>query len=335
MMPKNLPAVWKDFAGDERGVILTIWNPGWLPWLSDPSLSPQGPTRTFLESRPFERWGYFPVDAEGPNGRLPWDFATIEKGFDRILSYSKWQADMTERTLSQPPFNRPGENRYLPHGTERSIFCPKNRDLARQQFILNVTQHIDKPLPQTTFLVGVIATNSARKDWAMAFEVCQELLRRDVDVLLWAHTDALKQRNWNFEALTAEYGLTGRVLPTVAELSDDDIAWALSACDVTLGIGLGEGWGLPASESLAVGTPCVTGNYSGVTEFMPPELLINPIGFYNDGYFNHKRPVYKVSDWADKVQNSVRLRTGLSLLDPRFYWDNCWPEWEKWLREGL
>src|SRR3954469_18446085 len=37
---EQLPEIWKDFAGDERGVVLTIWNHTWLYWLTDPRCCP-------------------------------------------------------------------------------------------------------------------------------------------------------------------------------------------------------------------------------------------------------------------------------------------------------
>jgi len=79
----DLPRVWKDFAGDEKGIILTIWNPSWLPWLADPEKLAPGTLKDFLKTKPFERWGYFPVDAEGPNGKLPAEVEMVIKGFDR------------------------------------------------------------------------------------------------------------------------------------------------------------------------------------------------------------------------------------------------------------
>src|ERR1700677_5177647 len=44
----ELPWVWKDHAGNEaQGVLLAIWNPGWLPWLADPETLPPSGLRDF------------------------------------------------------------------------------------------------------------------------------------------------------------------------------------------------------------------------------------------------------------------------------------------------
>ena len=332
MAPINLREVWHDFAGEEYGILLAIWNPGWLSWLTNPDLLPDGQMKHWLKYQdPFEKWGYFPVDAEGPNGRLPWDFATIIKGFDRILSYTKWQADITERTLARAPFNRPGETAHLPHGVDTSIFYPRNRKLARQQFLFMVTKQIDKPIDEKRFLIGCVATNTPRKNWALVFEVCQELLRRGMDVGLWAHTDVLK-KNWNLEALAAEYGMQGRVIPTDTKLSDEDMAWALSACDVCIAPGLGEGFGYPIFESLACGVPCIHGDYGGAAEFLPAEYKVTPKSFYDDGFFDCKRPTFDILEWADRV---IAVNGQQAKLPDELRWANVWPRWEDWLREGL
>ena len=56
-VPELLDA-WKDFSQGEDGVVFTIWNPSWLFWF--PPMK-----------KPFTHWAYLPIDAEGPNGKLP------------------------------------------------------------------------------------------------------------------------------------------------------------------------------------------------------------------------------------------------------------------------
>src|ERR1700739_402354 len=64
----ELPEVWKDFAGDEQGILMTIWDASRLLWLSRPENCQDTALRRFLTNPPFKRWGYFPIDATGPNG---------------------------------------------------------------------------------------------------------------------------------------------------------------------------------------------------------------------------------------------------------------------------
>jgi glycosyltransferase involved in cell wall biosynthesis len=49
-------------------------------------------------------------------------------------------------------------------------------------------------------------------------------------------------------------------------VSDESLAWLYRACEFTVYPSLYEGWGLPVSESLAVGKPCICSNAPAVQE---------------------------------------------------------------------
>jgi hypothetical protein len=53
----NLPEVWEDFAGDEPGTLLTIWDSSRLLWLSRPECGPDARLRKWLAKRPFDLHG--------------------------------------------------------------------------------------------------------------------------------------------------------------------------------------------------------------------------------------------------------------------------------------
>ena len=184
-------------------------------------------------------------------------------------------------------------------------------------------------------IIGIVATNSARKDWGLAFETCVELKRRGVNLGIWAHTDVF-QKHWDLVGMANEFGLANRVIFTNGFLSDEVMAMAYSGCDVTLGIGSSEGWGLPLAESLACGTPVCQGSYGGATQFVPKEFQVKPVGFkWAGGPYNARYPVFSAVDWADKVQQILGYKQSLSLLDPQYCWGNLWPRWEKWFLEGI
>ena len=249
-----------------------------------------------------------------------------------MLAYTKWGAEVIDRTMESDPLWIGPKTSYLPLGTDEKIFYPRSRKEARR-LVVNRLAHKNGIVSDDITLIGIVATNTPRKDWALGFEICAELLRRGVNVGLWAHTDQFR-KNWDLISLAESFGMRQRTILTSGHIPDEHMAWGYAACDCTLGIG-SEGWGLPISESLAMGIPCITGDYAGQTEFTPSNLRVKPVGFRYEGYWANKRPVFNAAEWADRVQLATSNNQRESLLDRRYFWGGCWPEWESWLRNGI
>jgi glycosyltransferase involved in cell wall biosynthesis len=316
----ELPTVFRDFAGDEQGYLLAIFNPGWLPWLADPETLPPSGLRDFLKAAPFEKWIYAPIDAEGVDGKLPESIATILKGFNRVLHYTEWSAKLA------------GGGEHIPHGIDTNIFYPRDAKAVRQNFIETVSGRQAKPIKDDVVIIGCVATNSARKDWGLAFEACAELKRRGVNLGVWAHTDSFV-KHWDLVEMSNQFGLSNRVIFTNGFLTDEVMAMAYSGCDITLACGSSEGFCFPAFESLAAGTPCIHGNYGGAAEFLPAEYKVNPVGHkWHGGPYNARYPVFSATDWADRIE--AVLGTTAS-LPAELDWKNVWPRFEKWLTDGV
>lgn len=300
-------------------VLLTIWNPGWLDWLAQPEILPQGSKlRMLVEDRVFKTWGYFPIDGVGPGGKLPSEVTEITDTFDRKLAYTAWAGDLLGCE-------------HLPHGLDTSVFYPRDRAEARRNLISRAIGD-DILVPNDMLLVGVVATNTARKDWWLAFDTCRELVARGHKVGLWGHTDKLI-KFWNLPQLAKEFGLAGKVMFSTREMSSSELAWCYSACNVTLGIGSGEGWGYPLVESQACGVPVIHGSYAGGASLVAPFYLVPPREFRGDVY-GIARPVFRGADWADRVERAI------TNLDHEFYthdwdWNNAWPRWAEWLLKGI
>lgn len=314
---EQLPEVWKDFAGDQRGVLLTIWNHTWLYWLTDPRCVPPE-MRDWITSKPFDLWGYIPVDSTRSDGTLP--MVDSLRKFDRLLAYTDFGAKAISKT-----FDLPGSpSRYidhLPHGLDTDIFYPQDRDSCRRSFGLPTDQQI----------IGVVATNSDRKDWGLAFEIASQMK----DAILWCHTDQPSgpEVYWDLHDLKKIHGLTN-VIITTFHYRDDRMAQMYSAMDVTLGPGNG-GWELPLAESLACGTPVVTMDWAGQTEFVPKPMRIPPVAFHQIGAGSFLKPVHDVRQWVNHIHTLIPFKQDATLLDPKFEWQNCWTKWEQWIKEGL
>jgi len=332
----NLPEIWEDFAGDETGIICAVWDPSRLGWFSRPELSEELAKHPelgkFLAKPPFQRWIYAPVDASGPNSRLTFPLAQNLLGFDRVLAYGKFGEDVIRRTLG----DQESENRGLagiPHGINSDVFYPRIRKTSRA-FFFSLTKAItlrgdSNPIENDEALIGCVCTNQSRKDLGLLMEAVAILSRRR-KVRLWLHTDVL-ERSWSIPALLVDFGLLDHTVISLGHLPDSALAQAYSACDITIAPGA-EGFGYPIAESLACGTPVVTGNYAGGAELVPSDMCVTPVGFRYESLWACQRPVYQAESWALMAEEWIDKR---SSLDSRYDWKNNWPIFEEWFRKGI
>lgn len=314
--------VWDDFAGNDRGIIMTIWDLSRLDWFSQPKMG--GPLQDFLTSGRFQKWAYVPVDHYGVGGKMTGICADTLNGFDRILTYTLFGKQVLEDTLGRPVD-------WIPHGINKAAFQPRDKTAGRM--MLRVRPD-DK-------LIGCVMTNQARKDWGTAFSVMAQLATHDRR--FWVHTD-VPVRYWNMYSLVQDFGLERSVVFTFnGEYNSEQLSHLYSACDVTMLPSLGEGFGYPIVESLACGVPVVHGNYAGGVELVPErDWLVDSTADRLDGMWNCVRPVWDPRKWAEKVEwvlNQYGDGTyrdycvdSVSHLD----WKNLWPSsWKKWFLEGL
>lgn len=333
----TLPEVWKDWAGNEPGVILFIWDAGRLGWFSRPNMMCEiEPLKQFLTSAKIERWIYNPVDAEGPHDKLSYPLVQSLLGFDRILAYGQWGEDIIRRSLGDQ-FSRERDLDSIPHGIDPEVFYPRDRSEARKTFMAltgsgNLRGTLPPPIQDDEILIGTVATNQSRKDWGLWAEICELFHDRHFPkVRFWVHTDR-GENNWSIAALLVDFGLADSTVISLGHLSDEEMAQAYSACDLTLGIGAGEGFGYPIAESLFCGTPCIHGKYAGAVDFMDEDLLVNPARRHLESAYNYYRPIFDAKDWVDRMEYLLGKRVNSpSSLD----WSNVWPRFDAWFRRGL
>ena len=329
----NLPEVWKDFAGNEKGIVLTIWDASRMLWFARPENCTDSRLKKFLTNPPFERWGYFPMDATGPHDRLTAILGHIIDGYDRVLAYSKWAEEILHRTLPKKDITN------LPHGIDCTVFMPRPRIQSRHSFGAKIGAVNEKlkflAISDDAFAIGIVATNQARKDYGLAIQAIAEIAKQR-PVFIWIHTDVI-ERHWSIPALLNDYGLKDRAVVTGFPLTDEQMSWCYSAMDLTLGIGTGEGFGYPIFESLACGTPCIHGNDGGAAEHLrhlPAEMLVEPIACRLEGPYCCQRNVYNPLDWAKRI-SELPKKNGASLLPSYLDWNENWKRWEQWFRKGV
>ena len=334
----NLPEVWDDFVGQGSGIMLSIQDLSRLMWLADPDFCEHEGLKRFLKKVRSEKkmklWGYFPIDAACPNDRLIPQFQHVLKGYDRVLAYSRWAAGLVDRTL-----NVTGTE-SLPHGVDTALFYPRDRKRARNDFVFNLREFTAWPsgdvkkrlmrIPPDSLAIGIVATNQPRKDFALGIQAAA-LIASQRPIFLWIHTDKMKHE-WSILELLSDFRLLDRSYVSIGNIPNETMPELYSALDVSLGIGRGEGWGLPIFESIACGTPCIHGNYGGAPEAMPKEYLIEPALYRIEGQWNNIRPVFEPNLWASKALELADTRSkSIDFLE----WDNLWPRWADWIRRGI
>lgn len=310
----ELPKIAQHFAGDDELIVFFISDPSRLGWFAHPDWCPIPELAEWVRSPKIKKWIYAPIDAEGPNGKLSLKLDYILRGFDKVLNYSKFSSSVT------------GYPDYLPHGIDCSIFKKYDRNEMKRMF----RDSGFVGLEESSFLVGIVATNQPRKDWALGMETCAKLLAKGIDVRLWCHTDVIA-RHWDIGQMIHDFGMQGRTIVTNSHFPDEQMSKFYSACDVTLGIGSGEGFGYPLAESLASGTPVIHGDYAGGTEVVPPEHRISAVAWRYDGPFCCLRPVFSAEEWASVI---IQVEGDMVCLPPELDWENLWPRWRTWLIEG-
>lgn len=314
-IPQNLPYAWKSHVGDREGIIFCLWDISRLLWLVHPEQCPDLTIRDFLVNGfKGQKWIYPAIDGAGPNGGMPVLLKEALAKFDRVLNYTEFSAKIT------------GYPDVCTHGVDTSVFYPR---LGARAIL---AKFAIPPIEPGEVLIGIVATNQPRKDWALAFRALALLNRQGVKARVWIHTDT-DMRHWDLKALYIDFGLAPniKVFLTPYGLQDDDLAMLYSACNVTIGPGA-EGCGYPILESMACGVPCITGSYGGQSDYVPIQWLVDPIAYRYEGIFAIQRPVYDAQSFTDKIQRVLRNR---EQADPAWSWDQVWPTWEKFFREGL
>lgn len=311
--------VWEDFAGAEKGVIFSIWDASRLNWFGAPRQEalPSNLYR-FLTSGRFSRWGYFPADSHGPNGKLSYLGNEALRGYDRKLAYTQFGAKILESD-------------FIPHGINTNIFTPRGKDAGKLALGFSANN----------IVIGCCMTNQVRKDWGLAFATMSELHKQNHAIRFWAHVDILQRSHaWNMMALVADYNAYDwiRVISNTP-YSDTEMSYFYSACDLTILPTLGEGFGFPVVESLSCGVPVVTGSFGGQAELIPnKDWLVGANDWRIEGLGNSLRPIYDPAAFVEVIQEVLEekpeqeyCRTSVEYLD----WKNLWHPWKKWLLEGL
>lgn len=297
-------------------------------------------------------WGYFPLDSENIQGRIGGPAAEAVWSCQRVLGYGRYGARVLQATLAHVAQEKLGERTpkdriqvprvsYLPHGIDDRWHPGVGLNEAGEQFA-----QWKLGLPGDAWVIGAVATNQPRKDLSLLFSSAAMLKRKGLKVGVWLHTDRLTNA-WDVGQLCLDYGFArGEVCVSLADtiLTDTQLAARYNASDVTLGVGLGEGFGYPLVESVACGTPVVHVEFGGGVELIAhPHWTVPPVAWRVESAYGVKRPVLKPEDVAAALaQAGFWKRNQRALCEAycsgavaHLRWEVLWPAWRRWIVQGL
>lgn len=317
---KNIEQIYQNIWGKTPGVLFAVWDPSRLyPYLQ--------------VDLPVQRWCYTAIDGANVQGKIGGPARAALEGFDRVLAYGRYGAEVLTQTLHR-------EIGWLPHGVSLDTYAPASpayRAWAQERL---------GPHALGKIVLGSVMTNQPRKDFGLLFESVGILQQRGWPVYLWLHTDELVKA-WSVQQLVEDTGLAKKVTVTGVggqALSDHQLAALYQSCAVTLLPSLGEGFGYPIIESLASGVPCVHTQWAGGETFVPKVEWKVPVRERRlDSVYAIMRPVMRADDWANATERAMQWQEREGAVGRAYCsgsvahldWSRIWPSWQQWLQEGL
>jgi len=231
----------KFFFEGERGLVIVLYDT-W-PLLEQPD---------FLKDH--DAWYWSPIDHAPPPPKVQ-DWCRNHN----VIAMSEFGRQQLTGVGIPPAY-------MIWHGIERDVFKPTESDIRT---VMGIPQ--DAHL--TTTVMANIGQAPVRKSWFENLIAWRIFAEKHTDAHLYIHTQLRHPRGVDLASFVSMWGLpTDRVhvvdqhAYAAGVIDQERLAAIYTAADVTLMATAGEGWGVPAAESIACGTPVIGTNFSAQPE---------------------------------------------------------------------
>lgn len=214
---------------------------------------------------------YYPADAE--------DFAT--SWFDHfnivthIVVYTKFGKRVTKKAA---PWIEPIS--IIGHGTDTDVFFDMPKEEAKGKIFSD-----NEALMGDSFIVLNANRNQPRKRIDIAIQGFS-IFAEEKDNVYYYHHAGTKDMGWNIMQLSQRYGVGGKLITTgntakEQRVPEEVLNIIYNATDVGINTGMGEGWGLTATEHAVTGAPQIVPDHSACKELFEDCGLLIPVSYDN------------------------------------------------------
>lgn len=206
---------------------------------------------TLLRNTPIVAW--LAVDGDNVNG----------KELNRLAHVMVW-TEYAGKQLELGGYE--GDSDVVPLAVDRSLFYQRPIDESRKKLI-------PPEVPKGAFVVGAVGRNQPRKRLDLTLQYFGEWIEsREIDdAYLYLHVAPTGDQGIDIMRVAKYYGLAGKLVlmnqGVNHDIGDDTMPFVYSSLDLYFTTTQGEGWGLPALEAMACGTPVLAPDWSGLGDW--------------------------------------------------------------------
>lgn len=214
---------------------------------------------------------YYPADAE--------DFSPSWFDHFNLVTHTVVYTKFGERvTKKAAPWVEPIS--IIGHGTDTSVFYDMPKQEAKDKLFSD-----NEALKGDSFIVLNANRNQPRKRIDIAIQGFSIFAEGKEDVFYYHHA-GVKDMGWNIHTLSQRYNIGTKLITTgntakEQRVPEEVLNIIYNATDVGINTGMGEGWGLTATEHAVTGAPQIVPDHSACKELFEDCGLLIPVSYDN------------------------------------------------------